>query len=378
MSIGAIIVAAGMGRRAGGATPKQLQTLLGRPVFAWSVEAFCSHSRVDQTVLVVPADMMTEFEPFASSALTIVAGGATRTQSVKAGLSALTLSDDALVLIHDAARPGLTHDIIDSLIVALNEVDAAAPALPVSDALKRPQDNGLETVSRDRLWRVQTPQAFRFEQIKQALNQGGDDLVDDLIAVEALGAKVKLIDGTEELAKITLPGDLERMARLLAPTLPVPRIGQGYDVHAFEPGDGVILCGIHIPHNSKLAGHSDADVGWHALTDAILGAIGSGDIGDHFPPSDPKWKGAESEVFLSAAVKLARDAGYQLSNCDITLICEAPKIKPHRQAMRERTAQATGVGVDAISIKATTTEGLGFAGRREGIAAQAVAVLSPL
>ena len=378
MSIGAIIVAAGMGIRAGGATPKQLQILLGRPVFAWSVDTFLSHPGVSQVALVVPADRLSAFESYAGPDLVVVPGGATRTQSVKAGLDALSLSESEPVLIHDAARPGLDHAMIDSLIDALQLADAAAPALPVADALKRPTEQGLETVSREGVWRVQTPQAFRYSQIQEALTQGGDDLVDDLIAVEALGAKVNLVDGTEALAKITLPGDLERMARLLSPTLPMPRIGQGYDVHAFEPGDGVILCGVKIAHDGKLAGHSDADVAWHALTDAILGALGLGDIGDHFPPSEAKWKGADSEVFLAAAVGLARDAGYQLSNCDITLICEAPKIKPHRQAMRARTAEVTGLAIEATSIKATTTEGLGFTGRREGIAAQAVAVLSPL
>lgn len=378
MSIGAIIVAAGMGRRAGGATPKQLQSLLGRPVFAWSVDTLLAHPKISQAVLVVPSDMASAFESYASPALRVVAGGATRTQSVKAGLSALTLSDEDPVLIHDAARPGLSPAMIDSLLSALADADAAAPALPVADALKRQAAGGLETVSREGVWRVQTPQAFRFHQIREALNLGGDDMVDDLVAVEALGANVKLVEGSEDLAKITLPGDLERMARLLAPQPSTPRIGQGYDVHAFEPGDGVILCGVKIKHDGKLAGHSDADVAWHALTDAILGAIGLGDIGDHFPPSDPKWKGADSEVFLAAAVELSRAAGYQLSNCDITLICEAPKIKPHRQAMRERTAEVAGVPVEVISVKATTTEGLGFTGRREGIAAQAVAVLSPL
>ncbi|MEL6829434.1 MAG: bifunctional 2-C-methyl-D-erythritol 4-phosphate cytidylyltransferase/2-C-methyl-D-erythritol 2,4-cyclodiphosphate synthase [Pseudomonadota bacterium] len=378
MSIGAIIVAAGMGRRAGGDVPKQLQSLLGKPVYRWSVDALLAEPAISEIVLVVPIGRTSEFDTDLPDRVIRVEGGETRTQSVLSGLAALSLEAEDIVLIHDAARPGLSPPLIASLIGALETADAAAPALPVTDALKREDGKKLQTVSRDGVWRVQTPQAFRYGQITSALQTGGDNLVDDLVAVEAQGAQIALVEGCEALAKITLPGDLERMSRLLAPTPPVPRVGQGFDVHAFEPGDGVMLCGVLIPHTAKLAGHSDADVGWHALTDAILGAIGEGDIGDHFPPSDPTWRGADSRLFLAAAVDIAKARGFQLTSCDITLICEAPKIKPHRTAMRERTAEVTGLNVAATSVKATTTEGLGFAGRKEGIAAQAVAVLSPL
>jgi 2-C-methyl-D-erythritol 4-phosphate cytidylyltransferase/2-C-methyl-D-erythritol 2,4-cyclodiphosphate synthase len=267
--------------------------------------------------------------------------------------------------------------MIANLIAAMGSADAAAPALAVSDALKRQAGAHLTTVSRDALYRVQTPQIFKYGQICQALDQS-DDLVDDLAAIEALNGTVTLVTGSEHLAKITYPEDLNRLETLLMPQSPAPRFGTGYDVHAFEPGSAVILCGVSIPHDQKLAGHSDADVAWHALTDAILGAAALGDIGDHFPPSDPQWKGAASEVFLEHAVTLAAQAGWALTSCDLTVICEAPKLKPHRDAMRTETARVTGLPISAISVKATTTEGLGFTGRREGIAAQASAVLTPL
>lgn len=377
MSIGAVIVAAGQGRRAGGDVPKQQQLLLGRPVYAWSLDALASHAAIDRIVLVVPQGCVAEYASAQAPCVQIVEGGATRTQSVQCGLKALALADSDQVLIHDAARPGLSHEIISQLIETLSKTDAAAPALPVNDALKRAGGPHLETVPRHDVWRVQTPQAFRYGLIVEALAKGGDDLVDDLVAVEALGATVDLIAGREALTKITMPGDLQHVSRLLVPPAPALCVGQGYDVHAFEPGNAVVLCGVEIAHAATLAGHSDADVGWHALTDAILGALALGDIGDHFPPSDPQWKGAPSRVFLQAAVSLAADAGFELTNCDITLICEAPKIKPHRLSMRERTAELTGLDLSRVSVKATTTEGLGFTGRREGIAAQAVAVLSP-
>ncbi|MFN3211512.1 MAG: bifunctional 2-C-methyl-D-erythritol 4-phosphate cytidylyltransferase/2-C-methyl-D-erythritol 2,4-cyclodiphosphate synthase [Henriciella sp.] len=377
MRIAAIIVAAGQGQRAGGERPKQLRLLGGRPVFQWSLKALQNHDAIGQCVLVVPAGEAEAYRPFASTNVSIVEGGATRSASVRAGLDACELGADDLVLIHDAARPGLSSDVISSLIEALETADGAAPALPVADALKRKTGEALSTVDRSELYRVQTPQAFRFEAIRSALS-GEHDLVDDLAAIEAANGKVTLVPGDETLAKITYPGDHARMERLLMPPSPTPRFGTGYDVHALEPGDGVTLCGVFIPHTRSLVGHSDADVAWHALTDAILGAAALGDIGDHFPPSDPQWKGAPSDVFLKHAVTIVHDAGWALTSCDLTLICEAPKIKPHREAMRLRTAEVTGLPVEAISVKATTTEGLGFTGRREGIAAQASAVLAPL
>ncbi len=376
MRVAAIIVAAGKGERAGGRLPKQLQSLGGKPVFHWSLDAFQQHDQVSQIVIVVPDGAAAAYQARADETVMIVSGGATRTASVKAGLNACQLGAQDLVMIHDAARPGLAQETISDLISAMDTADAAAPALPVSDALKRKTGAKLANVSRDALYRVQTPQIFKYGAICEALAQS-QDLVDDLAAIEARNGRVTLVKGCEHLAKITYPEDLNRLQTLLMSSSPAPRFGTGYDVHAFEPGREVILCGVAIPHDQKLAGHSDADVAWHALTDAILGAAALGDIGDHFPPSEARWKGVASEVFLKHAVEQAAAAGWTLSSCDITLICEAPKVKPHRQAMREATALVTGLPVSAISVKATTTEGLGFTGRGEGIAAQASAVLAP-
>ena len=376
MTNAAIIVAAGRGKRAGKGVPKQLRPLAGRPVFEWSLEAFARHPEIDKIILVVPAGEESVYRSLCPSETEIVAGGEHRTASVQAGLARCQPETTRQVLIHDAARPGLTATVISDLIRALENSDAAAPALKIVDALKRTHDDKVVNVNREDLFRVQTPQAFRFERIKAALSLPGS-YVDDLAAVEALGGSVRLVEGDDRLAKITYPQDFAYLERLLTPMNVAPRLGTGFDVHAFEPGDKVVLCGVEIPHTQKLSGHSDADVAWHALTDAILGAAALGDIGDHFPPSDPQWRGTASEVFLKHAVKVARAAGWQLTSCDLTVICQAPKVKPHREAMRERTADVTGLPVDAISVKATTTEGLGFTGRGEGIAAQASAVLSP-
>lgn len=372
--IAAIIVAGGQGNRAGPDTPKQWQPLLGRRVIDWSIDAFSAHAAVSDIAVVAAADLGA---PRPGQHFVRAEPGATRTLSVLSGLAALNLADDSLVLIHDAARPGIDAGMITALIEALSAADAAAPALPVSDALKAQRAGNLTTVDRAGLYRVQTPQAFRFGQIQRALICAGADLVDDLAAIEACGARVALIPGSARLTKITYPEDFDMLARLLVPSS-VPRIGKGFDVHEFEPGDHVTLCGVSIPHGAKLKGHSDADAGWHALTDAILGAVALGDIGDHFPPSDPRWKNADSALFLKHAQTLAETKGYRIDSCDITLICEAPKVKPHREAMRARTAQLLSLPLDAVSVKATTTEGLGFTGRREGIAAEAIAVLAPL
>ncbi|MCR9269802.1 MAG: bifunctional 2-C-methyl-D-erythritol 4-phosphate cytidylyltransferase/2-C-methyl-D-erythritol 2,4-cyclodiphosphate synthase [Hyphomonadaceae bacterium] len=372
-----IIVAAGQGTRAGGETPKQLQLLGGKPVFRWSVDAALSHDGIETCILVVPIGDEQVYREMCPESVIVVAGGASRTASVQAGLQVCGLDDEDIVLIHDAARPGLTPSIIEELVEALATADAAAPALPVADALKKRSAQTLETIDRTDLFRVQTPQAFRLGMIKSAL-ETHNDLVDDLAAIEAVNGRVHFTTGHETLSKFTYSDDLERLEKLLMPTVSIPRFGSGYDVHALEPGDQVTLCGISIPHTHSLVGHSDADVAWHALTDAILGAAALGDIGDHFPPTDPQWKGADSALFLEHAVKVVADHGWQVSSCDLTLICEAPKVKPHREAMRQRTAEVTGLPLEAISIKATTTEGLGFTGRREGIAAQANAVLAPL
>jgi len=371
--VAALIVAGGSGNRAGTGTPKQWQPLLGRRVIDWSIDAFSQHQAITDIVVVASPELG---EPGKGQRFVRAEPGASRTQSVLSGLASLTVPENARVLIHDAARPGIDAALITALIEALDIADAAAPALPVSDALKRDDEGALTSIDRTGLYRVQTPQAFRFGTIRSALANSGADLVDDLAAVEAAGARVKLINGSARLQKITFPEDFDMLARLLAPT-GAPRVGKGFDVHEFEPGDHVTLCGVAIPHSAKLKGHSDADAGWHALTDAILGAAALGDIGDHFPPSDSRWKNADSGIFLKHSQILAESKGYRIDSCDITVICEAPKVKPHREAMRARTAELLGLPLDAVSVKATTTEGLGFTGRREGIAAEAIAVLMP-
>jgi 2-C-methyl-D-erythritol 4-phosphate cytidylyltransferase / 2-C-methyl-D-erythritol 2,4-cyclodiphosphate synthase len=370
----AIIVAGGSGQRAGAGRPKQWQPLLGRRVIDWSIAALSAHPAIAEIIVV--ADAAETFEP-GSPPIRIAPPGETRTLSVLSGLAAATLPEDTPVLIHDAARPGLNGAMITALLAALEGADAAAPALPVADALKREAEGSVSSVDRAGLYRVQTPQVFRLGAIRRALASAGPDLADDLAAIETAGGRITLVPGSARLAKITYPEDFDMLARLLAPT-GNPRIGSGYDVHEFEPGDHVTLCGVRIPHIAALKGHSDADAGWHALTDAILGAAALGDIGDHFPPSDPRWKDADSGIFLKQAQRLAEAKGYVIANCDITVICEAPKVKPHREAMRTRTAELLGLALDAVSVKATTTEGLGFTGRREGIAAEAVALLMPV
>lgn len=374
----AIIVAAGSGARVGGAIPKQFRTLLGQPVIAWSVQAFRRHSDIGQIIIVQPENGDTAGIDLQAYADLVVTGGATRAQSVLNGLKALDVPEETPVLIHDAARPGLSQQIITALLSALQTADGAAPALKVSDAVKDTAGKHLKTVERETLRRIQTPQAFHLGVIRDALNTAEGHLVDDLAAIERLGKKVTLVRGDEKLGKITYEDDFDMVAKLMSPLPATPRIGSGYDVHQFGPGDHVTLCGVKIPHAHGLVGHSDADIGWHALTDAILGALALGDIGDHFPPSDPQWKDADSSKFLAFTNTLAREAGYAISNVDITLICEAPKIKPHREAMRQRTAEVLQLPASAISVKATTTEQLGFTGRGEGMAGQAVAVLTPV
>jgi 2-C-methyl-D-erythritol 4-phosphate cytidylyltransferase/2-C-methyl-D-erythritol 2,4-cyclodiphosphate synthase len=373
---GAIIVAAGSGSRLGGATPKQFLTLGGKPMLLWSVEAMLQCKNVATIVVVAPPGEENRVRSLLPHAwhLHVIPGGATRTDSVRAGLDALAPINPACVLIHDAARPGLTPAIVDDLMAALATADAAAPALPLADALKSTANNTVRSISRDNVMRVQTPQAFRWSVISNAFAGSPDPAVDDLALVEAAGAKVILTPGSLQLMKITYPEDLAVAEKLIAG--PTMRVGTGFDVHGFEPGDAVILCGVAIPHTKKLEGHSDADAAWHALTDAILGALALGDIGDHFPPSDPQWKGAASVKFLKHAVRLASERGFRIANADITILAERPKISPHREAMRRATAEALGVTTDIVSVKATTTEKLGFVGREEGIAAQASVLLS--
>jgi 2-C-methyl-D-erythritol 4-phosphate cytidylyltransferase / 2-C-methyl-D-erythritol 2,4-cyclodiphosphate synthase len=370
----AIIVAAGSGSRLGGAQPKQFQQLSGKPMLAWSVEAMLRCNKIAAIAVVVPVEEQHRVRAMLPHGwnIHVVAGGATRTDSVRAGLDVLAPIHPDHVLIHDAARPGLTLDVIEELLTALHDAEAACPALPVSDALKR--SDTLQTVDREGLVRVQTPQAFRWQAITSAYASAAASAVDDLALLEGTGAKITLTPGRRALMKVTYPEDFALAEKLIgSPTL---RVGTGFDVHGFESGDAVILCGVRIPHTQKLEGHSDADAAWHALTDAILGALALGDIGDHFPPSDPQWKGAASRLFLQHAVKLANDRGYHIANADITILAERPKISPHREAMRQATAEAMSVSLDAVSVKATTTEKLGFVGREEGIAAQASVLLS--
>jgi 2-C-methyl-D-erythritol 4-phosphate cytidylyltransferase/2-C-methyl-D-erythritol 2,4-cyclodiphosphate synthase len=368
MAYRVVIVAAGSGERAGPGGPKQWRLVGGKPVARWSLETFLIHGAEQVVVVVPPGDEGRAEQAFAGlTGWSLVHGGATRTQSVRAGLAALGARPNDAILIHDAARPFVTGGQIDALLGALTDADGALPALPVPDTLKRRGDgsDGVSTTPRENLWRAQTPQAFRAGAVIAAYDACPDDAAptDDAAVVERHGGKVVL---TEDFA----------MAEAMIATTRITRIGQGFDVHRFGPGDAVWLCGVRIAHGQGLVGHSDADVGLHALTDALLGAVGEGDIGDHFPPSDPKWKGADSSVFLRHAASLIADRGGDIVNVDLTLICEAPKIKPHREAMRARIAELLGLDIGRVSVKATTTEQLGFTGRGEGMAAQAVAAVS--
>jgi 2-C-methyl-D-erythritol 4-phosphate cytidylyltransferase / 2-C-methyl-D-erythritol 2,4-cyclodiphosphate synthase len=369
----AIIVAGGSGSRAG-ALPKQFQLLGGKPMVNWSVEAMCRHDRVANVIVVHPPLQEVEIKDIlAGFPIMLTAGGSSRTESVKAGLDAIT-GQPRFVLIHDAARPGVNAADIDQLLQALEACDGAAPALAVSDSLKRTDADGfiVSNIDRSQAQRSQTPQGFRLDKIKAAYDALGPDqaTTDDLTVAADAGCRLRLIPGAERLDKVTYAGDFERLERLLLNPSAI-RTGSGFDAHAFGPGDHVWLCGVKIPHPASLIGHSDSDAPWHALTDAILGAIAEGDIGDHFSPSDEQWRGMSSEHFLRFAAERVKARGGAIINVDITIICEAPKVKPLREAMRARTAEVLGLDIGAVSVKATTTEGLGFLGRREGLAAQA-------
>jgi len=372
MEFSAIVVAAGSGSRAGGA--KQWRVVAGRPVIAWSVEALLkAGAREVMVVIAADAEATAQTALAGLSGWRAVPGGATRAASVQAGLAALTADDAEPVLIHDAARPFLSADIIEALLQGLKDADGALPALAVADSLRRAEDDFIVGgVDRDNLWRAQTPQAFRLKTIRDAYAAWPNDetATDEAAVVERASGRVRLIPGDPRLLKLTYPEDFA-MAEALAAPRTVVRIGQGFDVHRWGPGSSVWLCGVEIPHDQTLIGHSDADAGLHALTDAILGAIADGDIGDHFPPSDPQWKGAASDRFLVYAAERVAARGGRIVNVDVTLICEQPKVKPHRQAMRERLAELLNLPLDAVSVKATTSEGLGFTGRGEGLAAQA-------
>ena len=364
----AIIVAAGRGIRAGGAAPKQWQSLGGQTVLHRTVAAFARHPKIDQIVLVLHPD---ELDRWTDDSMTIVAGGETRQASVMAGLTAVT-SDH--VLIHDAARPLISAAVIDRVCAALDGAPGAAPALAVTDALWRGDTHVTGVQDREGLFRAQTPQGFHTNAIRAAHAGHTMPAADDVAVARAAGLDVAIVAGDEDNLKITHRQDFARAEKLLREPMDI-RLGNGYDVHRFGPGDHVMLCGVAVPHSRGLQGHSDADVGMHAVTDAIYGALAQGDIGVHFPPSDPQWKGAESQIFLRHAVQLAADMGFAISNIDCTLVCEYPKVGPHQAAMRAAMADIMGLEAGRISVKATTSERLGFTGREEGIAAIATAAL---
>lgn len=379
LRVAAIVVAAGQGLRAGQPIPKQFAHWRGKPVLRHSVEALVD-AGCRPIVVVIPANA----GPLAREALAgirgvqFTAGGETRQESVRLGLEVAAGAGPDAVLIHDAARPVLPAAVIDRLLAGLENYRGVIPVLPVVDSLAHATGAGADTImgapaQRDELRRVQTPQAFRFHDILAAHRawDGATLAGDDAQVAQAWGIEVAMVEGDEALHKLTTPHDFPE-AR------PAVRVGQGYDVHRLEAGEELWLCGVRIENSHGLSGHSDADVAIHALVDALLGAVGAGDIGQHFPPSDPQWKGAASDRFLSHAGQLVAKAGYALANADLTIICEAPKIGPHREAMRARLAGILGVDIARVSVKATTTERLGFTGRGEGIAAQAVVSLERL
>lgn len=377
--ISVLIVAAGRGTRLGGETPKQYRPLLGRPVLAHAVDGV-RRALPDAGIVCVigEGDESTYRAALGDAAPAFVTGGASRQASVRNGLTALANDAPDIVLIHDAARPFVVETVAARLVevLAADAADAVAPGLAVPDSLRREADGVFTPLARAGVWRVQTPQAFRFPQILAAHEAAaGAEMTDDLSVAEAAGLRVRLIPGDERALKITTADDLQRAEAMLLAARGDVRTGHGYDVHAFAPGDHVMLCGVKVPHGAGLAGHSDADVGLHALTDALLGAIGAEDIGAHFPPTDPRWKGAASDAFLRHAADLIAARDGVIAHVDVTLVCEAPKVSPHRAAMKARVAAILNLDAARVSVKATTTEGLGFTGRREGIAAYATATV---
>lgn len=377
MSIEALIVAAGRGTRAGGSAPKQYRALRGQAVLTRTIHAMLAAPQVDSLRVVIHPD---DLDRYTAAVETVtdprvhppVMGGATRSDSVAAGLAACRADH---VLIHDAARPLVPRDAIDRLLEAMSHNRAATLAVPLSDALWHENEgNADRSQPRDGLWRAQTPQAFRTGDIRAAHAAATHSHADDVETARAFGIDVALVEGSERNIKITRPGDFDIAANLLGGPMDI-RTGNGFDVHAFDTGDHVTLNGVTIPHDLGLRGHSDADVAMHAITDAIFGALGEGDIGQWFPPSDATWKGAASHVFLTKAVERTTKRGFVISNIDCTIICEHPRIGPHANAMRKRLAEIAGIEETRISVKATTSEGLGFTGRSEGIASMATATL---
>ncbi|NTI48480.1 bifunctional 2-C-methyl-D-erythritol 4-phosphate cytidylyltransferase/2-C-methyl-D-erythritol 2,4-cyclodiphosphate synthase [Agrobacterium rhizogenes] len=390
MSIGIVIVAAGRGERAGSPEegPKQYRAIGGRPVIAHTLEKFVTWPQTTKIVIVIHRDdeklLRSAQETIVdSSGVEIAFGGTTRQQSVLAGVRQLEKTGVSHVMIHDAVRPFCDHDLLDRVAAALAAgAPAVLPAMPVTDTLKRAGSDALvtETVPRAGLYAAQTPQSFRLADIlaahEKAAADNKTDFTDDAAIAEWAGLPVTLVAGSADNVKLTIKRDIAMAdEKLSAGLLPDVRTGNGYDVHQLEPGDGVTLCGVFIPHDQTLKGHSDADVALHALTDALLATCGAGDIGDHFPPSDPQWRGAPSRIFIEHAARIVRDHGGTIMNADVSLIAEAPKVGPHREAMRAKLSEFLGISLERCSVKATTNEQIGFVGRREGIAAIATATV---
>lgn len=389
--VAVLVVAAGRGVRAADPAsplPKQYRDAGGAPVLAWTLSALLAHPRIDCIRCVIHPDDRALYDaaaPHDPRLAPPVAGGASRQVSVRLGLEALAADAPDIVLIHDGVRPFVSAGLIDRLIAALDSADGAVPALAVTDTVKRVNADGrvTETVAREGLWTVQTPQAFRFpallEAHRRAAMDAPDRFTDDASIAEWADLAIAAVQGDTMNRKLTTAADVAEAGALLSPMFEQPRetrVGSGYDVHRFGPGQSVTIGGIEIPHDQALVGHSDADVGLHALTDAILGALADGDIGAHFPPSDPRWKGAASDAFLAFAVEKVSARGGRINHLDLTVVCERPKIGPHRDAMRARIAAIAGLSLDRVAVKATTSETLGFTGRGEGIAASATATLS--
>ncbi len=371
-----LIVAAGKGVRAGGAVPKQYAPLLGRAMLRRTLDAFAGFPLVQ---VMIGAGQEALFSAV-TAGLTLppaAVGGASRQESVRIGLEALASAAPDFVLIHDAARPLVSRRVIDGVITALeNGADAAVPHLPVADTLRKQENGTWVTVPREGLMRAQTPQGFRFDTILKAHRDFAAQAVTDDMALAALaGLKIVATPGEETNMKVTTPEDFATAEIALSARLGDVRTATGYDVHKFCDGDHIWLCGLKIPHSRGLEGHSDADVALHALTDALLGTIGDGDIGMHFPPTDERWRGATSAIFLAHAASLVRNKDGVINHCDVTIICERPKVGPQREAMRAKIAEILAIDIGRVSVKATTTEGLGFTGRKEGIAAQAIATV---
>jgi 2-C-methyl-D-erythritol 4-phosphate cytidylyltransferase / 2-C-methyl-D-erythritol 2,4-cyclodiphosphate synthase len=387
MSVVAVIVAGGSGLRAGGGLPKQYQLVGGKPVIRWTLEAFLNHpliTRVQTVIGIGHETLFAEATKGLTALLPPVAGGGSRQDSCRAGIEACAAYQPSKILIHDAARPFLSPDLISSVITELDHAPAVIPGLPVADTMKYAPSGMIErTVDRASLWFVQTPQGFRYEQIlsahRQALADGNVSFTDDAAVAEYAGMKVQIVAGEQKNRKLTTSHDIVEADREHSSSrfegLPDVRMGQGIDFHVFEKGTHVTLCGVKIPHTHKLKGHSDADVVLHAVTDAILGAIGEADIGQHFPPSDKQWKGADSSIFVAKAIELLKARGGMLAHIDITILAEAPRIGPHLAVMKQSLRDMLGITVDRIAIKATTTEKMGAIGRKEGMSASAIATV---